>query len=187
MAEAADWGLSMCINRRVGACEDWCPWPWCRDLGWMYPVSSNMLRSIPVYQNSYTVRIHDVVQSHWRAPGAFSGGTWRFWQVTLLCFSAVLQSSSLLNEIEKTWVSVWWRNMPEQQHLSAWCLKKAVVVVAVGSVLTSILLLNFWLRSYRTLSYLHHIAQLPSDAGEFAKLSFKNNVLSKIDLNEYIG
>lgn len=38
-----------------------------------------------------------------------------------------------------------------------------------------------------TLSSLHHLVQLLSDAEEFARLSFKNNVLSKIDLNGYIG
>jgi len=34
---------------------------------------------------------------------------------------------------------------------------------------------------------LHHLVQLLSDAEEFAKLSLKNNVLSKRDLNGYIG
>lgn len=38
-----------------------------------------------------------------------------------------------------------------------------------------------------TLLVLHHLVQLLSDVEESAKLSFKNNVLSKIDLNGYIG
>lgn len=37
------------------------------------------------------------------------------------------------------------------------------------------------------MSSLHHLMWLLSDAEGFAKMSFKNNVLSKIDLNGCIG
>lgn len=143
-------GVGMYITRRVRACEGSCPRLWCLDLGWTYPVFSNTLTTIPIYKNSRTVGINGGVRCHYRGPTAFSNSTLRFWWVTPLCFSVLLQSSFSLNEIQGPWVSGWLRSMPEKQHFSPWHLKKVVAIAALGSVLTFISHLNFWLRSCRT-------------------------------------
>ena len=119
------------------------------DLGWMYPIFCNMLCTISIYKKTGIIHINDVVHCHDRVPRAFSDRALRLWWVTRLCFMILLQSSFSRNEIQEARVSVWGRDVPEQQRLSPWHLKKAVVIVALGSVLAFIRHLNFWLRSCR--------------------------------------
>lgn len=131
----------------VGMCGTEGEGQWGLALGWI----SNALCTKPIYKNSNTFPINAAVHCHYRTPWAFSHSALRFgeWH----CFSqniapilaCWMQSTSCGCQSGEKKKHVW-----AATFVSLTFKKKTAGVAALGSVLTFILHLNFWLRSCRT-------------------------------------
>lgn len=168
----------------VGMCGTEGEGQWGLALGWI----SNALCTKPIYKNSNTfpLMLLSIVitgrleLSHIVRWGLVSDTA--FLRILLQSLLAECNPQAVGVSLEKK------KNTSEQQHLSPWRLKKDSW--GSGSRFSSHFYpaLKLLIKVMQdTLSSLHHLAWLLSDAEELAKLSLKNNVLRKMDLNGYIG